>query len=392
MVTDSAANMVKAFKLPNYTGEGDDDDESVDSAEGDEMQPVTIDGNLDIDADFNDFYMDASSFSKRIACFTHVLQLVVKDGLKEAGPLQSVIAKASKLVSHVRKSHNTTELFESFRKLQPANATRWNSQLKMLRSIMQIPQDLLNQIDESFKLRPHDLKLISDLCEILQPYEEATDILQGERVVTSSEIIITVRSLKQQMLKLSEKYDCRLLKALATSLKKRCQDFEEKEEFQIATTLDPHYKLDWCTDNEVDDIKKLLLLKAEQFHSHSNTGTQVNQSDRPPPPKRRRVGLEFMKSRATLGVIDRNGPDSEVNNYLSSPCLPEDSDALEFWKTNETTFPTLAKIASIYLALPASSSTVERIFSIAGKIFRPERCSLSDKLFKDLMFIRCNEI
>ena len=32
VITDSASNMIKAFKLPNYTdGEGDDDDECVDS-------------------------------------------------------------------------------------------------------------------------------------------------------------------------------------------------------------------------------------------------------------------------------------------------------------------------------------------------------------------------
>lgn len=200
MVTDSAANMIKAFKLPNYSE--DHDDESVDSAESDELQPVTLDGNFNRDMDFHDFYTDTSSFSKRISCFTHVLQLVVKDGLKKAGPLQTVITKASKLVSHVRKSHNTTELFENCRKLQPSNATRWNSQLKMLRSILQIPQDVLNQLEDSIKLRPHDLKLISDLCEILKPYEAATD-LQGEQVVTSSEIIITIQSLKQQMLKQS---------------------------------------------------------------------------------------------------------------------------------------------------------------------------------------------
>uniref|UniRef100_A0A1X7TYX7 HAT C-terminal dimerisation domain-containing protein n=1 Tax=Amphimedon queenslandica TaxID=400682 RepID=A0A1X7TYX7_AMPQE len=98
-----------------------------------------------------------------------------------------------------------------------------------------------------------------------------------------------------------------------------------------------------------------------------------------------------MKSRATPGVINRNGPDFEVSSYLASPCLPEEDDVLEFWKSNEATYPTLAKIASTYLAFPASSAAVERIFSIAGKIFRPERCSLSDKLFKDLMFVRCNE-
>ena len=43
------------------------------------------------------------------------------------------------------------------------------------------------------------------------------------------------------------------------------------------------------------------------------------------------------------------------------------------------------------LCVPASSARVERLFSIAGKIFRPKRCRLMDKRLEELMFIRCNQ-
>ena len=33
---------------------------------------------------------------------------------------------------------------------------------------------------------------------------------------------------------------------------------------------------------------------------------------------------------------------------------------------------------------------VERLFSIAGKVFTPDRCRLKDSRFEQLMFIRCN--
>ena len=45
---------------------------------------------------------------------------------------------------------------------------------------------------------------------------------------------------------------------------------------------------------------------------------------------------------------------------------------------------------SQYLQIPASSAPIERLFSIAGQVFRPERCSLSNKLFETVRFIRCN--
>ena len=43
-----------------------------------------------------------------------------------------------------------------------------------------------------------------------------------------------------------------------------------------------------------------------------------------------------------------------------------------------------------YLAIRASSAPVERLFSVAGKMFRLDRRSLSDKHFEDIMLIRCN--
>ena len=77
--------------------------------------------------------------------------------------------------------------------------------------------------------------------------------------------------------------------------------------------------------------------------------------------------------------------------YLSKPCLnEEDDDPLQFWKEHQTSYPTLAKLAACYLAIPASSGPVERLFSIGGKLFRPERCRLTDKKFEKLMNIKCN--
>ena len=94
--------------------------------------------------------------------------------------------------------------------------------------------------------------------------------------------------------------------------------------------------------------------------------------------------------------MDENAPDSatsemgntlvlQLDEYLTSSTLPEDEDPLLYWKCNRNRFPELSVLAS------ASSASVERLFSIAGKIFRPERCRLSDELFEKLKFIHCNE-
>lgn len=74
----------------------------------------------------------------------------------------------------------------------------------------------------------------------------------------------------------------------------------------------------------------------------------------------------FMKDRSQQS-LNRVGYLSEVNDYLSSHCKLDENDTLTFWKRNKERCPTLSKLASIYLPIPASSGPVERIFSIGGK-------------------------
>ena len=48
---------------------------------------------------------------------------------------------------------------------------------------------LKNDLDYSHKSTMHELKLIKELCEILLSFEEATDAVHGEQIVTSSMVI-----------------------------------------------------------------------------------------------------------------------------------------------------------------------------------------------------------
>ena len=82
----------------------------------------------------------------------------------------------------------------------------------------------------------------------------------------------------------------------------------------------------------------------------------------------------------------------ELDLYLSED-EEETGCNMMYWGLNSNKFPVLSKMAQIYLALPASSAPVERLFSI-GKNFRAERCTcmLSDETFETLMFLKCNNV
>jgi hypothetical protein len=58
----------------------------------------------------------------------------------------------------------------------------------------------------------------------------------------------------------------------------------------------------------------------------------------------------------------------EVNQYMNCKGCEMFQDPLSWWSFNSMVYPHLAKLAREYLALPASSATVERLFSRAGSV------------------------
>ena len=65
------------------------------------------------------------------SCFARTLQLVIKD----ADKLKNTLAKVSSIVSHVSRLLLQT-VFTMSSAIQPAKVTWWNSQTKMVRSIL----------------------------------------------------------------------------------------------------------------------------------------------------------------------------------------------------------------------------------------------------------------
>ena len=112
----------------------------------------------------------------------------------------------------------------------------------------------------------------------------------------------------------------------------------------------------------------------------------------PPPAKARKVDFfGFMSSPSNQQTprVKCRGK-KEIEEYLSEECAAMDSDPFLYWKTHSNKFPNIAKVASKYLAVAATSAPVERLFSVAGKTFRAERCSLKDNTFQNLIMIKCN--
>ena len=147
------------------------EEKCIDNENDDESNEESTDTIID-DSDCTDEF---DCLPKHFRCYAHSLQLVVRDGLKESGQhLKTIVAKASYIVNFVRKSVNASKILEGDKKLQAPNATRWNSQLYVIKSILNVPEEKLNKTEYNIHISTNERKLSCELCTILGPFEHVT--------------------------------------------------------------------------------------------------------------------------------------------------------------------------------------------------------------------------
>lgn len=185
-----------------------------------------------------------------------------------------------------------------------------------------------------------------------------------------------------------------MVTALKDSVEKRLAPYENDDALVMAAALDPRFKLRWCSPDKLSrterTVESILNSYTPMDVSDFDSASKNHSDDSSSPPKKRNR-FDFFDFMAPEKKRKRNcsGVKNELEDYLSSPCIDMKGDLLDFWKSSRE-YPSLAPLANKYLAIPASSAPVERLFSIAGRIFRPDRCSLKSETFEQLMLIKCN--
>ena len=227
--------------------------------------------------------------------------------------------------------------------------------------------------------------------EILTPFEEATDFVQIGCIPSAGYVLPCVRGLTHHIQSMISKYHSSFVQALKQSLRRQMTNYEENEVYIAAAILDPRFKLRWCFD-ETEKKEFTEMITTMVNRSVPATIATVTDDIRidPPPSKRAKSLFSFMPEPSVQFESQFTSVTSELDNYLQSPCVSMEVNPAEHWKKEISKYPHLSKLAMEVLGVPSSSAPVECLFSIAGKLFRPERCNLKDSRFQELMFIRCN--
>ena len=101
-----------------------------------------------------------------------------------------------------------------------------------------------------------------------------------------------------------------------------------------------------------------------------------------PPQKRQRLEESFLGDMFTPGNDSRI---NEVDLYLISPEITDN--LLTFWQSKSSQWPMLSKLAQTVLAIPATETSSERVFSIAGRTLEDRRSRLKVGTVDDLLFV-----
>ena len=140
------------------------------------------------------------------------------------------------------------------------NETRWNSQLKMIRRIVEVDVDKVVEKTE-LSLTSYEKAVLRELVEVLEPFEEATDILQGDTYNSISLVIPSLLGLKRHLNDLNTRHSTRLTTSLKSALNRRFGGTFDDPLYICSAMLDPRFKLNW-SDNE-EKHKKTFLEEAE---------------------------------------------------------------------------------------------------------------------------------
>jgi hypothetical protein len=83
-----------------------------------------------------------------------------------------------------------------------------------------------------------------------------------------------------------------------------------------------------------------------------------------------------------------NSVEAKISQYLKEEPEQEGTSILQYWFTRRKKFPTLAKMARIFLAIPATSAASERVFSKGRRIVLWQRSSLKPQSLEELLCVK----
>ncbi|XP_040184728.1 E3 SUMO-protein ligase ZBED1-like [Rana temporaria] len=182
-------------------------------------------------------------------------------------------------------------------------------------------------------------------------------------------------------------------------LDEKYQDQKTQDLLDIATTLDPRFKMAYVNEDKKDAVQKRLKEEMSKLTvKESPTYTTSTASGTGHAKKARKSLGSFFKSSQSEGAPDpASGSQQqseslflELHSYLFLGNTDSEDDPLVWWKVYKEQYQRLSAVARKYLCIPATSSPSERVFSTGGNIVTCRRFALKPQNVDRLVFLAKN--
>lgn len=346
---------------------------------------------------------------KHFSCYSHTLNLVVQDALKFSESLQEILTKVKNTVRHFKQSCLAWNKLKKYQEQSGSNprrliqevSTRWNSTYYMVKRCIDIKEALnsamINLSMESFT--SYEWSMLEDVSIVLEPCEEVTRAISGEKYVNGSLIIpitqgliIALGSLDTEHVFLPQVDSIR--QDLLGGLKRRFLNLDRSKTFTTAMILDPRFKLYFDDQGVADDTKRRLIALVTQEISATMPAIQsqsVAVAVQPQSvPKSIWKDFESKMTNFRPEGTAHSRAIIEVQRYMDESIISRTDCPLQWWKAHKAVYPHLYKVAVQKLNAMASSVPCERVFSAAGNIMTERRTRLGCRKLQQLLFLQQN--
>ena len=400
---------------------------TVDNASSNDVAVVVLKRRIN---NMNGLVLDGGNLHFR--CCSHILNLVVNDGLKTNQP---AISKIRTAVRFVRSSPQRLSKFKecvefagiTSKKLLCLDVpTRWNSTYLMLESAekYQVAFDKLDFEDTSYveyfgdgSSPPNcdDWDSARAFMKFLKIFYDATKVFSASTHVTIHSAFHQLSTIHNE-LKLSILDSDPIMSAMGRDMKLKYDKYwgnimNMNELIYFGVILDPCYKMRFLEFefpdmyNNQSDVGKDLLFKVKEklfkmfdwyvaahgqqnrnrpSSSGSSGGAVVGSNVSAEQPTRLARSVAFKSYLKESCSIDQK---SELEKYLDEANMDGDEkfDLLLWWKQNSPRFPVLSSMGRDIFATPVSTVASESAFSTGGRVLDTFRSCLNPEMAEALI-------
>ena len=353
-------------------------------------------------------------------CTNHTIQLVINDELFGMASVENLVEKCRKVCTFANRSitfsNEVSDAQEPLdegkvaKQLQQDVVTRWNSTYDMLARFVELKEALLTVMAKpkwedkvEVHFYPSDWELMVKIVSLLKGFKEATLMLSSSAASISQ--VIPIVKLIGDSLAVSARADHGVKtfkRDLKAALERRFAEKENIDEYTHATLLDPRYKKALFRDSDKCELAVKSLIAKSKVEAvdidilvpAAPVGAAAAPAVDPSELTIKNLMKKAVDASQKNDEQDAITAEDVLNNYLKSPI--EEKKCLEYWKEYEKNAGgckikmALARLAKKHLTPPATSTDVERLFSVAGNILTDVRNRLLPDNVEKLLFMRAN--